>query len=270
MKNSIISIILSGLFVGSSIYLIIARKSNSHLRSELKASRLKSDSLRDARDELYKQVKSLRRYADSVIAKNHSLEGVLAKSRATVATEDKRIIALSRSFEEINKKLDDFWTRQLQWNKDKAEMQSTQMKAHEENKDLVSQVATLSEANRKLAPELAVAKLFEKDNISIMRLDKNGRPNIQARKIKTIKISMSLPSEMKSLALKMFDSNGKLVSDQDGKFITNFSHEANIFGNAAARLELTYSPSKRINSGSYRVEIANDGKHVGNLFMNVR
>jgi hypothetical protein len=114
-----------------------------------------------------------------------------------------------------------------------------------------------------------LARLFEKDNILIARLDKSDKPNAQARKIKKIMVSMSLPSKMKSPEFKIFDSSGKMLPDQ-GSFISNFNDEVNVFGNKATRLELTYSLLKKIDPGSYRVEIADEGKHVGNVFMNFR
>lgn len=270
MKNSRLNIVLLGLLVGTGVFLIVARKSSNSFRASLTQSLAKGDSLTTEERSLEQRARRLKSEVDSLEAETRNLTQALTKSKTNLTVEDHDVIRLTDSFQKMNKECDDFLGQRKQWDQQRAAMQSTNARIREENMNLTLQLLALSQKNQQLNAELALARLFEKDNISIARLDKNDQPIVSANKIKKIRVSMSLPSKMKSPVFKIFDSSGKLLPDQSGSFTSNFSSEANLFGSKASRLELTYSLSKKVGSGSYRVEIDDEGKQVGNVFMNFR
>jgi hypothetical protein len=270
MKKSIINIALLGLLVGVGAFLVVAKKSSNSVNESLTIANVKEDSLTPNKNTLDRQIRQLRGKIDSLEVETGNLKKALTKSKTILTMEDQGLIRLTNSFEKMNEKCDDFLNQRKQWDKERTAMQSTNATLATENRNLTTQLMSLTQTNQQLNSELSLAKIFEKDNISIARLDKNDKPNAKASKVKKIKVSMSLPSKMKSPVFKIFDSNGKVLPAQCGSFTSNFSNEVNSFGNKATRLELTYSLSEKVGSGSYRVDIDDDGKHVGNLFMNFR
>jgi septal ring factor EnvC (AmiA/AmiB activator) len=269
MKNYIVNIVLIGLFVGG-VFLIVKKKTSISFSEPITKPSVKKGLQPAQRYALDNQADQLRRKIDSLELETSNLKKALAKSDASLTTEDQGLIRLTNSFEKMNEKCDDFLNQRKQWDKERTAMQSNYAKLDAENRNLTDRVLALSQTNQQLSAQLSLAKLFEKDNICIARLDKNDQPNAKASKIKKIKVSMSLPTEMKSPVFKIFDSSGKMLPDQSGSFTSNFSNEVNLFGDKATRLELTYLVSKKVDPGSYRLDIDDEGKHVGNLLMNFR
>jgi hypothetical protein len=269
MKDLMVNIVLTGLIAGG-VYLIVAGKIQHGTSESLAESIAKKESQTSREQALLAQVKQLSSEVDSLKEEALNLKKALSTSDKNLTTEDQGIIKLTHSFETMSERCNNFLAQRKQWDKERARMKSASTRLSADNRDLTYRLMAISETNKELTTQLSLAKLFEKDNISIARLDKNDQPNAQASKIKKIKVSMSLPSVMKSPAFKIYDSSGKMLSDKSGSFTSNFSNEVNSFGDKATRMELTYLLSEQVEPGSYRLDIDNEGKHVANLFMAFR
>jgi hypothetical protein len=269
MKSSIVSILLLVLLAGSGAFLIGGQNSLSQLSNELALSNSKRDSLSRESERLNARMILLKKRADSLAEKDNTLFVSLTKSKSLLFDEEKSIRKLNSEFVEMNKKCDFLLDRQKQEYRQMNLLASNNVKIGGENKELTAKLARLIEANNQLLAELSFAKQLEKDSIFIESRDKNDELCFFGNKIKKILITMCVSSDIKSPALKIFDPQGRPLPERAGQ-LTFSTSAINSFSKNLSKLKLTYLLTEKIDSGPYRMEIANNGKHIGTLLMKFR
>ena len=157
-------------------------------------------------------------------------------------------------------------------NKQLATFKALNEQLGQDNKNLLSKNALLSDANQQLTEQLVIAKATAKDNILIESMTKRGKLNLKGKRVRKIVASLSMQSEMKNPTFRVFDPNGTQLSEQYGIFNLKRINEtsANSPSVNSIKIELTYLLSKKIGPGLYKIEMLNENKHVGNLLVRFR
>jgi chromosome segregation ATPase len=268
MAKSFLSVLLPVALVASGIFLISIQKSNDRLSDALSLSSYKEKLMLQDKESLRKELIQLKSKLDSLSLKRVALQAPLMDSKSIVTYQEQRIAMLVRSFEELNAKYDQVLDRQQQRFKKLTELSSTNTQLMSEIKNLSTKLAGVTENNQRLNSELSLAEGLAKDNIFIEPEDEEGKPCAIGNRVKKIVATLSLPSEIKSPVFKIFDPEGKPLPDQGGHYQFTANNEGSV--QKMKKLEMTYQLSKKIGSGLYRVEIASEGKHIGNLLMRLK
>jgi hypothetical protein len=264
---------LLGVFLLGAVSLIfIAKKANNSLDADLKMTKSNADSLLKVTGSLDEGIKKVKGRNDSLSLKNGELEKSLARTNSKLAAKEGEIQKNKIATDEANKKYDNIVASQKDLNKQLVSLKTLNDQLGQENKNLTSKAATLSEKNNQLNDKLQFAMISTKDNVLIETTSKSGKLNLKGKKVRKIVASMNTHGEMKNPTFKIFDHNGVQLSEQTGSFSVKKSNESSAdspLGNTM-KLELTYLPSKKIGPGLYKIEISNENKHIGNLLVRFR
>jgi hypothetical protein len=272
MKNSLASIVLSVLLVGTGSLLYMAKKANNSLDRDLTNTRSKADSLSTAAGILQNNVSRFARQIDSLSTKNGELEKSVAQANTKLAAREREAWKDRKAVTETAKKYNDLLASQKNRDTQLSNLNAANAQLETENRNLMVQLASSNETNTQLNEQLLAARVTWKDNILVETMRKNGQLNLKGRKVRKIVASLNIQSEMKSPTFKIFDPNGVLLPDQYGLFDVKKINDgpASSSSSTFMKIQLTYLLSKKIGPGIYRIEMLNENKHIGNILVRFR
>jgi hypothetical protein len=273
MRNPAVSILLTIFLLGSVSLLFIAKKDNNDLYNDLKVTRSNLDSLLKEKELIGNNLKKSTGKNDSLTSKSGELEKSLSLTRSRLAAKEREIAKVNKTTDETNKKYEDLLSGQKEWEKESRNLKDVNAALGHENESLKNKVLLLTDDNTKLNEQLIIAKTTAKDNILVEPMTKTGRLNLKGKKVRKIVASLNLQNDMKSPTFRIFDPNGVQLPEQNGSFNLRHINETSmnsLMNNNSNKIELTYSLSKKIGPGLYRIEMLNENKHVGNLCIRFR
>jgi hypothetical protein len=220
------------------------------------------------KDQVTSRADQLKKRSDSLLEKNGALAKSLVQSNWRVSMKEKEVSASHEAADNATKKVDEMVDTKK---KDDSQIRNLQSRADQlerEKNELNTKISLLMESNNRLNNLLVSAK----DNILLESFSKNGKLNLKGKKIRKLVATLSMPFELKKPAFKFFDLHGNQLSGQYGTFDFRSSTDANsTFGSGKpTRAELVYSLSKKLGPGTYRIEMLDSSKHIGNLLVSFR
>ncbi|MBS1491197.1 MAG: hypothetical protein JSS93_11770 [Bacteroidetes bacterium] len=246
-----------------------SKQLNKKIEANIKKEAAKVDSLSAINRQMADTEKKLFAKIDSGTKKINELDVLVAQANTKLATKERDLRKVKQANAQNTKKFIEWEVSKKQWEAKNQELAAANEKMLQQNNHLLAQISSLTETNHQLTDQLAQANALAKDNITVEAFAKNGKPHAKARKIKKINMAFTTYAELKSPTFKIYDQAGTLLPDSYGSF--QFKLDKENSGNPAAlKLEMTYLLSKRIKKGLYRVDIANENKHVGSLFVRFR
>jgi hypothetical protein len=273
MRNPAVSILLTIFLLGSVSLLFIAKKDNNNLYRDLSVTRSNVDSLLKEKESLDNNLKKIKGKNDSLTSKSGELEKSLSLTRNRLTAKERDIAKTNKTIDETNKKYEDLLSAQNEWEKEARNLKDANEKFGRENESLKNKVLLLTDDNTKLHEQLIISKTTAKDNILVEPMTKTGGLNLKGKKVRKIVASLNVQNEMKSPTFRIFDPNGVQLPEQNGSFNLRHVNETSMnspMNNNSNKIVLTYSISKKIGAGLYRIEMLNENKHVGNLCIRFR
>jgi DNA repair exonuclease SbcCD ATPase subunit len=258
--------------IGAGSLLYVAKQANNSLDKDLKMTKSNADSLSKLSGSLQNKVDNFKAKGDSLTVKNESLQKSLTQTNSRLTAQRNDYNRVQKTVDDANKKYNELMTSQKDQDKQLANYKAMNGQLEQENKNLMSKVASLNDVNRQLTDQLGTAKTMAKDNILIETMTKGGKLNLKGKRVRKIVASLDMQREMKNPTFRIFDPNGVLLPDQVGSFDLKYTNQlsSNQASINALKIELTYLMSKKIGSGLYRIEMLNENHHVGNLLVRFR
>lgn len=264
-----VGLVVSMFVLGSVSLLYTAYKDNKSLDQSLIAARRRADSLYLHSDSAEQHVEELKRKVDSAIARASELKKSVALTQRELRAKDREIERSHQATDSANKKIESLLASQKTDAKNLTELKTRNDQLEKDKKELGAKIVVITESNDKLNNAL----LNVKDNIRLEAVNQRGKLNVKGKKVKKIIATLSVPFELKKPTFKFFDPNGNQLPDQNGAFNFHSVNDANSTfadGYRSTKIELSYSLSKRLGRGTYKIEMLDGNKHIGNLMVSLR
>ena len=142
------------------------------------------------------------------------------------------------------------------------------------NKELSNTIAQLQERNRVLNDDLNRAMFASVDQSQIEAHRKSDKLTVRAKRTKKLIANFQVPSNLKNLSFRIIDPQGSALTSQDGTIASNIipsvesytaSSETEASGSNLQKVEMIFSPSDKLKSGVYTVEILNENLYVSSM-----
>jgi hypothetical protein len=147
------------------------------------------------------------------------------------------------------------------------------------NREMNVTIASLQDRNRLLSEDLSRAMLAAVDQSQVQASKgKNERLTVRAKKTKKLAATFEVAANLKNLSFKIIDPKRNLVSDASTIAYSSALAEANLTASASEqivtgnlqKIELTFTPQKKLSPGVYTIEILNENLYVGSLRVKLR
>jgi len=264
-----VGLVVSMFVLGSVSLLYTAYKDNKNLDKSLVVNRRRADSLFTVNDSNLQRLQLLKTKMDSAAAKGNELIKSATQANARLGTMNREIERSQQAKDSANKKIEQLLASQSADGNHWKELKAKNDKLEKEKKDLDSRIMVLSTSNEQLNEALRIVK----DNILIETFSQNGKLNVKGKRVKKIAATLSVPFELKKPNFKFFDSTGKLLTAEHCSFDFHSLYDASSTfagGSKPAKVELSYSPLKKMSSGIYKIEMLDGNRHIGNLMVSLR
>lgn len=264
-----VGIVVSIFVLGSAGLLYTAYKDNKSLDRSLINARRRADSFYTISDSTAQQARALKIRVDSANAGANELKKSIAQAHASLNAKDREIVRSHQAVDTANKKLETLLASQKAVENHLKELQSENDQLEEEKKDLDARIVVMTESNDKLSNALFKVK----DNILVETFSQSGKLNLKGKRVKKIAATLAVPFELKHPTFKFFDPSGNPVSDQNGSFDFHAVKDANspfTGGYQSTKIELTYSLTKKLSRGTYKIEMLDGDRHIGTLMVSFR
>lgn len=289
MKNLLnnpkaVALTSTALLFASVVWLLNVKKVNSSLEVGLNNEKLRTESLLSEKLILEKDMAKLKDRLASLSGKNSDLEKVVKQTSMKLEakeTEYNKIRKENLSLQQIRKQHQELLTLQKDLEAQIENLSSSFARLQKENGDLNNAVASLEQRNRLLNEELHRAFLANLDNTQMDALQGKGKLTVKARRSNKLVATFDVPADLKNLTFKVIDPSGNPLTHKDGtiasrvitssdSYVASSSTTLNGVNSKLAKVEMVYLPTKKLNRGTYKVEILNDNLYVGSLQVRLR
>jgi DNA repair exonuclease SbcCD ATPase subunit len=150
-----------------------------------------------------------------------------------------------------------------------------------ENEKLNESIASLTKANKELEDKSALLAAMVLDNYRVeASKGKKGKLTITARKTNKLSVGFDLPSGIaENIKFRITTPAGKTIHENDEtigmKVVDNEVLVASLSPlsgqfEVSKRVEMTYKPQERLQSGIYKIDIYNNSTYVGSCQIKLR
>lgn len=264
-----VGLVVSMFVLGSVSLLYTAYKDNKSLDQGLIAARRRADSLFMANDSTVQHAQLLKTKVDSAIARAIELKKTIAKVSGELYAKDGEIARSHEKADSAYRKIEGMVAAQKEDAKHIRELKAQNEQLEKEKTNLEAKIVLITESNDKLNNAL----LNVKDNVLLETFSQNGKLNVKGKRVKKITTTLSVPFELKHPAFNFFDPSGNPLPEQNGSFnFRSVKDDNSTFagGYPSTRIELSYSLSKRLGRGTYKIEMLDGNRHIGNLLVSFR
>ena len=285
VKHNISATVAVLLFLGSVLYLTLEMTRNSRLENELKSELVAKESLLSEKLSLMKENAILKTNYKDAREKNHTLESSLrvVRNKLEEANQDLNKLKSQNSsasllnkqnkkIEALNSELED---QQRLYQNSLGELQKL-------NDGLNLMVSLLQDQNDELRRNLDAASLSRMNDIQTEAAKKNNKLTVNAKRTKKLSVNLDVPANANNLNFRITDPSGKEFTDVDGtisviaqphktKQSQAFYSESNSIPELTYnRVEMIYSPKKKLIPGVYTIKVMCDAGTIGSLQLKLR
>jgi hypothetical protein len=264
-----VGLVVSLFAIGSVSLLYTAYKDNKSLDRSLISARRRADSLDRLGDSIAQRAGALKTKVDSALAEANELKKSVAQAHASLNAKDKSIARSLQAVDTAKKKIEQLLASKKADANLLKELQSKNDQLEKEKKDLEARMIVMTESNDKLNNALFKVK----DNILVETFSRSGKLNVKGKRVNKISATLAVPFELKHPIFKFFDPNGNLVPERNGSFNFHAVKDANspfAGGYQSTKVELSYSLSQKLSRGTYKIEMLDGDRHIGNLMVSFR
>lgn len=219
--------------------------------------------LKTSNDQLNKSISTARQGADKY------------RKLASSNSGKKTISALKKELEILK-------ATKLSLTKDLAEAKSKLKNAEDENVNLSKELAALTANNKKLSDDLAMMKSLASDEYSTTAYKgKSGdKITVNSKKAKKIVTQFTVPSYVAAnCGFKIKTPDGEVIDKTaKGMSMTIIDDVQDVYasadglagGETMKKVQLTYTPDKKLKTGSYRVELYNGANYTASCIIQLK
>lgn len=264
-----VGLVVSMFILGSVSLLYTAYKDNKNLDRSLTVVKRRADSLYELNDSTTRHAFILKVKVDSATTGAVELEKSVARAHARLTVMDKEIEKSRMATDSANKKIEGLLASRKTDAKNLNDLKIKNEQLEKDKKELGARILVIAESNDNLTNALFNVK----DNILLETFSQSGKLNVKGKKVKKIEATLCVPFEMKKPTFKFFDPSGNPVPDQNGTFNFRSVNDATSTfagGYKSTKIELSYSLTKKLSRGTYKIEMLDGNRHIGNLMVSFR
>lgn len=277
-NSTAISIALTALLVGSLFWLMATKRVNSSLEAGLQEQKLKSETLLSEKLLLEKDMQKMKDHLSRVTGESDEMRELMKSTSAKLETQELEYNRIKReniSLHQIRKQRQQLTELNSELQNQLQALTNENAQLDARNGDLERRIAFLQEQNKTLTDDLnrAVFAAIDQSQVHAVK-GRKGKLTIKARQTKQIIANFEVAASLKNLSFRIIDAKGNLLPQALGTFAAtttpsqnNFiaSTEDRTFGNSLQRVDMVFTPKRKLDSGVYTVEILNDNLYVGSL-----
>ncbi|PKP50112.1 MAG: hypothetical protein CVT92_14670 [Bacteroidetes bacterium HGW-Bacteroidetes-1] len=253
------------------------------LKSNLNSEKLKTEMMLSERLALQKEINNFRTQINSLIGKNTELDKLLAQTTKKlnnkqaemnkIVKDNSNIALLKTQIEDLNRMKKDFENEVLTMNE-------TIQRLNNENDTKDQKMASLQKENEFLSANLAMLNsMMASDDYLVETSKKNQKLTAKAKQTKKMSLTFNVPDNIVSnINFKITKPDGKLVEGKDSGIAYNLVDEnetllaSNTVSeiNIVRKIEMNYTPKKKLKPGIYKIAIYNGDRHIGTCNVNLR
>lgn len=276
-RSRIQEVVIILLLVGSGIGATALLGRNARLSGDLRNRKLDQETMLSEKLLLEKEIARLQTGQEFLKDSAAGLNSQLTKALNNSQAKDRQIAALQKEHEPIDalqRRVHRLETDKWILGQRVTSYEDTLESARHENEDLQSAVAHLREQNRNVATELRAARMLAVNNILVQALTRNGNLTARSRHTKQLSVSVDIASEIANPVFRIRAPDGNTLTPADGTMAISLSgpqkEDANPFLSARKRVDLTFSPARKLEKGIYTIDVLNENKVVGSMQTNLR
>jgi hypothetical protein len=260
---------MSMFVLGSVSLLYTAYKDNKSLDRSLTATRHRADSLYLLNDSSLQRVQLLEAKLDSSSAGADKLKKSISVGQMILQAKNKELAWSKQAADSANRKIESLLALRKKDEGELKELQAKRVELEKGKKELEGRIIAITESNDKLSDVLFNVK----DNVWLETYSRNGKLNVKGKRVRKIAATLSVPFELKHPTGKFFDPTGKPIPDPGGSFDFHSVNDVNSTfagGYQSTKIELSYSPSNQLGKGTYKIEVLDGSRHIGNLMVSFK
>jgi myosin heavy subunit len=285
-KIKITAYVIAGLlFVSLFIaahYITLNKESVAALNEE----KLKSEALLSEKLQLQKEIDKYKKEIASLMGVNTNLDQLLAGARASLAEKEAQLSQIKRSngsIAELNRQIAELKAIRNGLDSQIASLNSEISKLKDENGNLKKEnananamIAQLEKENKTLSDNLSLLAALTEDNLVVVT-KKNEKLTVNSKKAKKINFVFDVPqSSLGGLDFKVVSPNSKTYSKSDGSVsyhlvagdgnpVASLSSTYPAQFELVQRVEMVFTPKEKLTKGIYKIEVYNNGTHLGRM-----
>lgn len=277
--------LFASLFVAAR-YITVSKQVTADLNDE----RLKSESLLSEKLQLQKEIDKFRKEIASLQGRNTELDKILAETSASLDRKEAELKSIKRdnaSVRDLKKQIADLNTLRNNLEAQISSLNSNIAQLKEENGNLKNEneraqamIAHLEKEKKGLESSIQLLSALTDDNL-VQVMKKNEKLTVNSRRAKKINFTFDVPqSSLGGLEFKVVSPDSKTFTKNDGSISY---HMIESDGNPVAslgtypgqyelvqRVEMVFSPKEKLREGIYKIEVYNNGTHLGRMQVKLR
>jgi myosin heavy subunit len=282
-SSKAIAVVTTALLLASLVWLLNTNRVNSSLEAGLEKERLKSESMLSEKLLLEKELDKFKDQLFKLKDKNLELDNLVKNTSSQFSRQESEYNRMKKenlTLAQIKKQRQDLVALRSQLENELQSLKSTNAELEEKNREMNNTIASLQDRNRILSEDLNRAMLAAVDQSQIQALrGKNERLTVRAKKTKKLMATFEVAANLKNLSFKIIDSKRNLVSTETGSIAYNvMPSESSLTASASEevtasklqKVELAFTPQKKLTPGVYTIEILNENLYVGSLRVKLR
>lgn len=258
---------------------------NKEAVASLNEEKLKSEALLSEKLALQKEIDKFKKELMSLQGLNTNLDKLLADANAKLASTEAQLKQIQRnnsSISNLNKQIADLNNLRTNLESQIASLNSQIAALKDENGALKKEnasanamIAQLEKENKQLSDNIRLLTAMTEDNLVLVK-KKNEKLTVNSKKAKRINFMFDVPqSSLGGLEFKVVSPTSKVYSKADG---TVSHHLLQTDGNPVAslgvypgqfelvqRVEMVFTPKEKLTKGIYKIEVYNNGTHLGRM-----
>jgi hypothetical protein len=274
-----IAIAATVMAVASLLWVMNTRSINNSLETGLQNEKLKSESLLSEKLLIERDMQKIKDQLLAAQGTNSDLDKIVSSTLAKLKNQEadyQRMKKENQSLAQVRKQRQELISLQSQLENELQALKISYADVESKNHDLNNSIALLEEKNRILQQDFNRAMFAAIDQTQVQAVKGNHEKlTVRARRTKKLVADFEVPAHLKQLSFRIVDAKGNVVSQNnkgtisstmlpsDGSYTASSEDTAN--GNKAQKVHMVYTPTDKLASGVYTVEILNENLRVGSL-----
>jgi hypothetical protein len=273
-----VAIITTTLLVTSLVWLMNTKSVNGSLQAGLKDEKLKSESLLSEKLSLEKDILKMKDQILLLKGENIEFDKLVNATMAKLNSQQSdynRMKKENLGLAQLKKQKQELIALQSKLENELQSLRDENSSLSSENHDLITTVASLKERNKILTDDLnrSMFSMLDQSQIQAVK-GKSERLTVKAKRTKKLVADFDIPASLINLSFKVLDAKGNVLSPEAGTIISSVmpatenllaSTENNSAGNRFQKVKVNYTPSTKLKSGIYTIEVLSENLHVGSM-----
>lgn len=250
----------------------------SALETDFNEEKLKYELLYSEKLTLEKELGANNEQIAELLKRRQELEDALAKAREKVPDND-AIVRLRNENKLAQKRYSELESSKQRLEQQLADLNSSLALAQSQNKELNENLASLQQSNKNLNEELSRAQLAYYDRVMVESLrGKNDKLVAKASRTRKIRANVWVPANLRDVQFKVIDPQGNVLSKPEGGTlavrVVNKGEAVTSAGKSLVggyqEIEMIFLPKKKLQPGTYQIEVTSENLLVGSLKQRLR